>query len=208
MLRCVKTHQQWFVSRSMWAPLFISRGPSKGLNEGKSRMRMRLWIVSLVALTLTGCALAPAGRERGAAAPTSTPLARVTSAQVVRLVALDQAPAFSATIADSEEASSVYQAMLALKVDNGAAPSCPLDEGADYWITFRDESAAVLTAWVKPDGCRDAKIGASRLVYATTDQFWQTLASALGVSANSLFDLTYHGGPTAPPPGPGDWSDR
>ena len=169
-------------------------------------MRACLLIIALLALILTGCASAPPGPGRSAVAPTTTPLALVTTAQVLRLVALNQAPAFSATIADPVKARSVYQALRALKVDSGAYPSGPFDEGATYRITFRDGTASMLTAWAKPDGCRQAKIGASQLVYATTEQFWRTFASALGVSQSSLFDLSYHGGPAAPTPGPNDWS--
>lgn len=176
-------------------------------------MRTRLSrpeIIALLALMLvallTGCALAPPGPARRAAAPTTTPLALVTTAQVRRLVALDPAPPFSATISDPVKARSVYQALRALKVDSGGAPSCLLDEGAAYRITFYNGSATMLTAWVKPDGCRQAKIGGSQLVYATTEHFWQTFASALGVNLHALFDLSYDGGPAAPTPGPNDWS--
>jgi hypothetical protein len=169
-------------------------------------MRTHLGIIALLlALLLTGCAHTSPRPARSLATPTMTPLAPVITAQVLRLVEFNVAPAFSATIADPVKARNVYQALRTLEVDSGAAPSCPLDEGAEYRITFQDGSATVLTAWVKPDGCRDAKIGASSLVYATTEQFWQTFAIALGVSLNALVDLSYHGGPAAPTPGPNDW---
>ncbi len=64
--------------------------------------------------------------------------------------------------------------------------NCPLDAAVSYRITFNNGTVAKLTAWVKPDGCANAKISASSVSYDTTEQIWQAFAGALSVSESAL----------------------
>ncbi len=172
-----------------------------------ARIRM---LALLMVFMVTGCATTTAKP----ATPTSTatpvtPAVRVTSARVTRITGFsnNHTPAFEATISDPVKAQRLYDAVLALPVTPAnSAPGCLMDVAVAYRITFYDGAAMELMAWVKPDGCRNAKVGGSSVIHDTTSQFWQTFASSLGVSQETLFDLAPHStGPHAPTPGDIDW---
>jgi hypothetical protein len=114
-------------------------------------------------------------------------------------------PAFIATISNAANAQRLFATLLALPVDKNPYRSCLLDAAVSYRITFYNGSAVKLMAWVKPDGRANAKIGASSVIYSTTEQFWLAFASALGISESALRTWTPSSGPDAPAPGPNDW---
>jgi hypothetical protein len=165
-----------------------------------------LWLLALMLLAslLAGCTLPHPEPPIPTATP--SPLAR---AQVTRISAFpsNHIAAFEADTANPTEAQQLYAALLALPTTDPAQfRSCPADAGIAYRISFYRVGGAGGIAWVKPDGCRQAKIGESNALHDTNPQFWQTFASVLNVNEDTLFDLTPHPtGPYAPAPSAFDW---
>ena len=164
---------------------------------------------ALLALTLLASLLASCTTHHPEAPiPTRAPypLAR---AQVTRISEFpsNHIAAFEADTANPIEAQQLYAALLALPTTrNATGTSCPKDTGVAYRISFYRVGEAGGIAWVKPDGCRQAKIGDSTVLHNTTPEFWQTFASVLNVKEDTLFDLTPRSsGSYAPTPTAFDW---
>ena len=174
--------------------------------------RGRCWpwsLTLLLALALAGCAAtATAGAS---VTPTPSPLPLVTRAQVVRITAFptNHTPAFAGVSATPAAAQRLYAALMALPISHLTGfQSCPADLGIAYHISIYSGATLQLQAWAKPDGCEQVKVGDSAVLRGSTAQFWQTLASALGVTENQLLaDLASRPtGPYAVPAGPSDWT--
>lgn len=140
--------------------------------------------------------------------PTRVP-SLLATARVTRISAFpdNHIAALEVYIANPTKVQQLYAALLALPTTHPATVTpCLVDIGVAYIIVFNRTAAPAGIAWVKPDGCRQAKVDTTSALRYTTPQFWQTFADALGVDESVLFDLTPRSsGPYAPEPEASDW---
>lgn len=157
-------------------------------------------LVALLALALAGC-----GRWTPAL-PGSSGGGAVTSVHVLRTSAFppNHIPPLERTVTDAVKARQLYAALRALPPFPKETMSCPMDIGVSYDLTFYQGQTQVSWATVQPTGCEAVTLPNGDVRWAVNqDQFWATLAEALGVSKSDLFQAPRSSGPSAPTPLPG-----
>lgn len=163
-----------------------------------------LLALALLVSLLAGCTLPHPEPPMPTQAPSPLATARVT-----RISAFpdNHIAALEVYIASPTKVQQLHAALLALPTTHTATVTpCLEDIGVAYVIVFSSTARSLDAAWVKPDGCRQAKVDTSSALRYTTPQFWQIFADALGVDESVLFDLTPRSsGPYAPMPKIGDW---
>ncbi len=112
-------------------------------------------------------------------------LATVDSAHVTRTE--DQTtimPPLDTTIKDTATAQALYNAALVLQVRPAGIINCPLGDDITYHVTFTSHGSPTLT--MTADGCERVTLVGLGDRWAS-EKFWQTLASALGMSESALW---------------------
>lgn len=147
----------------------------------RSRSVMVLCTIFAIAL-VTGC-----GSQSTTASLNVTPAHNQPVTIQVVLTDIEHITIYSThTIHNAQAAHNLYQAALALP-KSPFYPSCPLDQGYRYRLTFFQSNGAIWhTLMASPTGCHYVFISQKDIRWAS-DAFWTVLAHTLGESEKDMF---------------------
>jgi hypothetical protein len=180
----MKASTSWSLQRISPVPVFPVHAVVIGLASA-------CLLAGLLAGLLSGCGMSSGARSTA-----------LTSFHIVRTEPYPDgylAP-FAHTVTDAHQAVKVYEALQALPAYPKGIMYCPIDFGVRYQVTFFSGASKVSWATLEPGGCEAVKLADGSVRWAATHQeFWQTLAAAVGVPVAALFPMP--GGSRTPSPG-------